>query len=142
MNARRRNCHYEHYLAKYKKIKQNARLMGQLKLVHFKETKELTFSRDRKSYCVSKNKLPNQHSAWFYLLLNIADPKVYITFWLDFTAVSPRGPSITESVFQPPPPPHPIPLFPAGHTGIATSFIYRKMPMTCTDFPKLVHKKN
>lgn len=119
MNARRRNCHYEHYLAKYKKIKQNARLMGQLKLVHFKETKELTFSRDRKSYCVSKNKLPNQHSAWFYLLLNIADPKVYITFWLDFTAVSPRGPSITESVFQP----HPNPLFPAGHTGIATSFI-------------------
>ena len=93
--------------------------MGQLKLVHFKETKELTFSRDRKSYCVSKNKLPNQHSAWFYLLLNIADPKVYITFWLDFTAVSPRGPSITESVFQP----HPNPLFPAGHTGIATSFI-------------------
>lgn len=87
--------------------------MGQLKLVHFKETKELTFSRDRKSYCVSKNKLPNQHSAWFYLLLNVADPKVYITFWLDFTAVSPRGPFITESVFQPPPPPPPHSPFPS-----------------------------
>lgn len=88
--------------------------MGQLKLVHFKETKELTFSRDRKSYCVSKNKLPNEHSAWFYLLLNVADPKVYITFWLDFTAVSPRGPSITESVFQPPPPPTPFPFSQLG----------------------------
>lgn len=127
MNARRRNCHYEHYFAKYKKIKQNARLMGQLKLVHFKETKELTFSRDRKSYCVSKNKLPNQHSAWFYLLLNIADPKVYITFWLDFTAVSPRGPSITESVFQPPPPPphSPFPSWAYWYCYIRSSYLQK-----------------
>ena len=74
------NCHCEHDSAKYRKIKLNARLMGQLRLVIFSPH---TFQRDKKTHlhqgqqraihCVSKNRIfsyPNQHATWFYLLLN------------------------------------------------------------------------
>lgn len=124
------NCHCEHDSAKYRKIKLNARLMGQLRLVIFSPH---TFQRDKKTHlhqgqqraihCVSKI----EYSATpISMPLGFTFYSIDIKFWLDFTAFYPRGPCLTDSIIQ-----TPLPPSSAGDTGIAT-FFYRKILMTCT----------